>query len=469
VNLESILRKGVTLGVAAVLALGPTACKNDIPEPIPHFEVKYAITDADGLAHFTDNESGSFTIPVLDGDGSRSIVEEALVVMFDGEDGDAFYAEHPGYNTPGFDVFAGVGNESNSNAKSVSPDVSLSLTSNTWQGWKLTEENGEQHKVARDFVEWATQEPNNGWGYYGCTTFEEMEDGHKFATVLYAAAEKTGLVTVVNSVSETITSVLQIITGELETYEAEQCEAFQFFGFIPNYDGWVSPVGGIVIPFCYTPHDTETFTDNGVDDDCNGIIDEGGPGDDDDDTGDDDDTTPATSCTGSEYLCDDFEDNSFDASLWDVESGNVDEENGMLKFDSDSAISSYFPTSLVSDQYSFKLLSEIVAGDWYTVTITNNDLGWVSIDHQYGEISAFCYDIEEGGFAYGDDMSLATDTRFDLEFSQYGGHSSVFVNDSILFSQDNCYANDSTSDLQLIVETHSGEGVELEKILVEEF
>lgn len=464
-TLESILRQGLALIGAAALATGSLSCNKQQENEIPHFDVKYAITDSSGNAHFTDNESGDFSIPILDGDGARSTIEGALVVFFDGENSNAFYAEHPDYNTPGFDVFTSVDN-SGTVAKDENDDyLSLSLTSNTWQGWRLTSDNGARHEAARDFVDWATQEPGNGWGYYGCTTFSEMEDGHKFFSVIYAGAGKLGIVAAVNSASESITSALEIITGELETHEAEECEAFQFFGFIPNYDGWSTPTGGMVIPYCYSISDNTFGLDeesiDGVDYDCDGTIGYG----DDDDTGDDD-ITPGDGCTGSEQLCDYFEDESV-SSQWDEESGSVSESYGRLKLEDHTNVTADFQTDLVSNDYSFKLLSEVISGEDYSIGISNNNWGWVRVEHRYGNISASCYDYVSEEMVEGSTMSLTSGTTYDLEISVYGGHSSVFVGDSPLFSQDNCWLNnDSLLQIQLDA---NNDGFDLEYIVVDRF
>ena len=433
----------------------------------PHFEVKYAITDSSGHAQFNDNEAGSFSIPVLDGDGARSTTEGALVTFFDGEDSNVFYAEHPDFNTPGFEVFTGIDSSSSTATDTSENILSLSLTSYTWQGWRLNSDNGARHEAARDYVDWAAQEGSENWGYYGCTTFKEMEDGHKFFSVVYAGAEKLGIVAAVNSISESITSALQIITGELETYEAEECEAFQFFGFIPNHEEWTTPTGGIVVPYCYTPHETETYTDNGIDDDCDGIIDEGGVGDDDDDAGDDDDdTSPDDVCTGTEQFCDGFEDGVV-GSDWDEQEGSVSESDGKLKLEDHTYVRAAFQTELVSNEYSFKLESEIVSGEDYSIGISNNDWGWVRLEHRYGNLSASCYDYVLEEMVEGNTISLSSGTVYGLEISVYGGHSSVFIGNDVIFSQDNCWMTvDTRLEIQLDA---NNDGVQLEHILVEDF
>ena len=475
-TLEKLIGRSLTLAPLVLLAAG-VGCKKEEPNLglVPHFDVQYDISDTNGYAHFTDTQSGEdFSLPIYSENTNGTTIPGALVMFFDGENSDVFYSEHPDYNTPGFDIFASANDELNSSTKRVSSSAGLTMTSNTWQGWTLTENNGSRHEAARDLVDWATKEKNNGWDYFGCTTFEEMEDGHKFFSVLYAGISKLAPVAAVMSYSETITTALEIVVGELETKEAEECEAFQFFGFIPNMNGWVTPTGGIVIPFCYTPKLSEIYTDNGIDDDCNGEIDEGGSGTVvvPTDTGEPG-TGTSMDCSDARYLCDDFEDGLFDNSLWTINKGSVNETGGMLKFDDYSEISSYFLIDLTTlHEYSFKLLSEIVAGDDYEVVVTKNDWGWIAVTNRSGSIYASCYNSDIGDMVYSEQLDLVKGTRYNLELAVSDSHSSAFINDSILFTQDGCWLDNvsfSTDELELLVRTGYGTGVELENISVDEF
>ena len=472
-GLERILRKGLASAALLVaLGSGNLSC-TDSEKVIPHFEVKYALTDANGVARFVDNEMGEFSVTVLNGDGTRSSTEGALVTYFDGEDGNAMYTQHPDFSNPDFRFFT----------DDDLATASLTVSSiPTWEGWALVGSSAE-HDIARDYVEWASQEAHNGFGYYGCSTFQKVETGHKFGSHVYAAAQRLGPVAAVNTISDNMTRVWNILAGQseegsIEHFEAEECEAFQFFGFIPNYDGWTSPTGGIVIPFCYTPTDTEIYTDNGVDDNCNGIIDEGvsnpiGDDDDvsdDDDFSDDDDSTPAvSSCTGSEYLCDDFENGSL-RSIWELVTGSVSESDGRLLFNSNSTIRSNFPIEVGSNQYNITLLSDIVAGYNSSVRLGDDYNGWIRVQHYQGTVTASCkpgYGDET--IFEGDTISLSIGSQYDLEISAYGGHASVFVNNQVLLTRDNCFGGPGDTRIELRLANGSGDAMEIERIEVDEF
>jgi hypothetical protein len=471
-SLEKIVKKTSKLLPLALVA-PILSCQKSCSEQknVPHFEVKYAITDSNGEATFVDDQNNeNVTIYVKSENSSGSGVADALVVFFDGDGSEAYYSEHPDYNTPAFEIY-----EHNSSH-------TLVLTGTTWVGWSVeAERNEDLHASSRQFVDWATKEKNNGWGYYGCTTFTELEEGRKLATVLYASAKQLGLVAAVNSFSATIQEVLEIFVGELETKEAKECEAFQFFGFIPNIDGWVSPTGGIVIPYCYTPASTETYTDNGVDDDCDGIIDEGGSSEHDDSgNSTEDDTGNNYSniiCSSSAAFCDDFEDGVFDSTKWyvyDVDTGSslssLPEENGRLQINGHYKVyTEEFDTPLASDEYSINLESKIYpSSEFYLNAYLPGTSSGITVTGDGSKVSAYCFEND------GEEETMSANGDIELEIKVSQNHSSVYVNDNLLLSQNDCMNEMNTSSIgrgmQVVINNkNSGDLLELDYLLVEKF
>ncbi|MBT4446156.1 hypothetical protein HOA92_06855 [archaeon] len=437
-SLEKIVSRNKSM-LPLLLTLPFISCQKPAIEEIksvPHFEVTQKLTDSSGIAKFVDDQSGEdVTIYVKSETSSGPGVAGALVVFFDGDGSEAFYSEHPDYNTTDFQIY-----EHNSSH-------TLTLTSNTWQGWSVTRKKNESlQKSSRQFVDWVLHEKNNGWGYFGCSLFEDIKDERKLPSMLYAGASKTSPVAAINTVSETIQTILGIFVNDLELKEAEECVAFQRFGFIPNLDGWVSPSGGMVLNYCYTPASTETYTDNKIDDDCDGEIDEGGSS-----SGSGSGGGSDFECSGDEFFCDDFNDGDL-SSDWNFESGYPTLSGGKMKFEEAAKATHGLYIDVTGEhEHSFRMLSEIVSGTGYDIQIKAEARvaesggvefydGYVQIWNHEGKIWAECYDFVNNRYVEGDERTLNPGENYQLEIVDSQGHISVYINEStLLFSQDNCF------------------------------
>ena len=447
--LEYLLREQKRLAkiIAGSIALSTLGCSAN--NQIPHFEAKYGITDENGFAHFVDNESGEFSIKVDSSSLERDNVVGAEVIFFDGYNSDGFYAQHPEHASPDFKLFNSVAvNNGSDDATGVNSNASLTLSPLSWQGWSLTQFD-EGYSGTKEFVDWATMEINNGWGYHGCAIFEDIDLGHRFGSLLYTGAKRLSPVAAVQSFSENLSSIFEFISGPLETREAEECEAFHWFGFIPNTDEWVSPTGGIVIPYCVENLDNiETNTGDGIDNDCDGEIDEIDFGE---GSNGNEGNTNAITCSdlGNSYFCDDFENNNL-SSDWILDYGGVNVSNGWLNLEEDSSIYREVVTNFADDQFDIKLLMKAqFGGSNSTIVLSNRNFGGIALFQEGDNLYARCGDNVSGEIVYSDDMAIDRNRDYDIEISLYNGRVSAFIDDFLLFGQDNCFAGVETNLLRV--------------------
>lgn len=437
-------------GLAGILLA--TGCTRD-----PQFELKFPESTSGNVADFgSDSDDSDVTIFVYDSDGDE--VDDAECVWFDRTDGDKgelFHCYSPSSGLSGLDVY-----EHNSSHD-------LSLTSNNNIPWLLERSrNRVLHDTMSDFGHWSAYSDQL---YLGCSTYAEMKEGRELASLVFSTSKKLAPVAWITSITDSIqTSLETLLDSELidQSDIETDCWAIQYFSFTGFWDEGENMHAAIGSAYCVAEPEVEV-SGNGIDDDCDGIVDENG-GSDTDDTWNDDTGNPNTTCTGLEYLCDDFENGSL-ASFWNTE-GDVSETYGMMVVGENSEVSADFEIDLTTvHDYSFLLLTEIVSGEDYKITVTNNDWGWAAIEHRNGSMYATCSTPE--GLVQGDSVSLPTGTRNELELSVSDSYTYAFVNGNSLFGQEDCWSESSgnTDELEFVVTSRYGAGPELEYITIVPF
>ncbi len=311
-------RKTPLLASALLVALiGSQGCTNKDYE----VDFKELITNSGGIAQTTDSQTGeNREFHVQRDDGSP--IEGAIVDYID--------ANHFEFAIISYDDGARDGNitpvsiilPGGDDQEDIS--VVLSETGFLWEDYQQTgsTDRRNRYEAAHDVTNWAATSPDV-FGYRGCRTFESIQsDNRNVGVFLYdvakAALPYVSLIsTSAQSGQEMINMANEMGNGLPSIFsDPEECEAFQTFIFGPDYEGefantW-TPTFSIMANLCVETIPDDEIANNGIDDNCDGFIDENGSIGDDDDGDDDDDDTGL-----EDYLLfDDFTGDSISTSNW---------------------------------------------------------------------------------------------------------------------------------------------------------
>lgn len=217
---------------------------NDVSPAQP--SLKFSTTNTSGEASFADDQSGETVVVFVKDENGQPL--EGTAVMFGDSDGfEMFYAEHPAMkHVPQFRLYP-----HNSSHSIEMPNIHTGE-------WTVQEYDSDSA-----FVQAAEEWTESNWMYNGCWTKDELKAKTKAYTMIF---QLMGYGFVVNSIK----------------YIADLAGFIEDLGYEPPdyYHEWVmlSPEGGNLVGsfVWYKGFKTSQEECNGLDDDCDKEVDEGG-------------------------------------------------------------------------------------------------------------------------------------------------------------------------------------------------
>ena len=235
-------------------------CGSNVPPVSVSKEGNYAfksgLTNDEGKIFFKDDQTGK-SVTILVRNSSGKALKGARVLFFDGYGFEGFQAQATGYSAV-FRLF-----DHNSTH-------TLSLTPSPWAFHKLDgSQNSASLTTGGNFSTWAKKT----WKYYGCVTAKQAEFARDRVTYILKYSEKVpgigAAVIIVNKIYSARDKITQLLIN-FGILKGGECAAYHRYGFIP---GNSIPTGGIVFTECIEK--TEDEVCNQIDDDCDGVADEG--------------------------------------------------------------------------------------------------------------------------------------------------------------------------------------------------
>lgn len=407
-----------------------TSCNKD-----ERVEISSQYTNSNGVATFTDSQTDEEVNIYIREFGSGIPVQGAEVTFIDGNGFEAFETIKDEY-VENFQLFP-----HNSNHyidiihEGYNSNGSVPFT--VWES--IHEGNQEEILVTWDnYTKWVTNgdDQYEGYDFDGCMTKEEIEtEGDRASVIIGTGISIFG------------TPALGVAWTKLETVHDQFLDFVDIGQQVGIFNGNESeaydvytPRGFYAPPIMIGHNITNEVAEDGIDNDCNDIIDDVNGSGNNNGVG-----SGQFECSG-EYFCDNFNGNSLNTIDWDREEGAL-VSGGYLELDefNNSIHSRYF-----NIENNFTLKASFIPSNDYLILIADSSSGYhASIENDRASCLNYGIDID-----HDNSQNINPGSgRQNLEIILSGGRTKIYLNNSEVLNGTNCYELDG--DLQIRIANRS--------------
>jgi len=398
-------------------------------------EISSQYTNSNGVATFTDSQTDEEVNIYIREFGSGIPVQGAEVTFIDGNGFEAFETIKDEY-VENFQLFP---HNSNHYIDIIHEDYNSngSVPFTVWES--IHENNQEEILVTWDnYTKWVTNGDNQyeGYDFEGCMTKEEIEtEGDRASVIIGTGISIFG------------TPTLGAAWTKLETVHDQFLDFVdigQQFGILNGeeneaYDIY-TPRGFYAPPMMIGHSITNEVAGDGIDNDCNDII------DDINETGNNNGGgTERFECSG-EYFCDNFIGNSLNIIDWNQEQGALVSEGYLELNEFNNAVHSrYF-----NIEDGFTLKTSFIPSNDYLILIADSSSGYhASIENDKASCLNYGIDLD-----HENQQNINPGSgRQNLEIILSDGITKIYLNGSEVLNGTNCYELDG--DLQIRIANRS--------------